>query len=56
LLAIEYYQRYYSYKAAALELDIFVNEIPDDYVTVVLRALNKLESYFEYYQRWINRA
>lgn len=56
LLAVEYYQRYYAYRAAALELDVFVSDIQDDYGAVVVRALNKLENYFEYYQRWMNRT
>jgi hypothetical protein len=53
ILVIEYYSKYYAYKAAAKELDVFVEQTSHAYNSKVIRALHKLEIYYEYYERWL---
>ncbi len=52
ILVIEYYSKYYAYKAAAMELDVFVPQTSIAYNSKAIRALHKLEHYYEYYERW----
>jgi gamma-glutamylcyclotransferase (GGCT)/AIG2-like uncharacterized protein YtfP len=53
ILVVEYYRKYYAYRSAAQELDIFVAQTSYAYNYKVIRALNKLENYYEYYERWL---
>jgi hypothetical protein len=53
ILVVEFYEKYFSYRMAALELDLFTELASEIYNPTAVRALRKLEHYFEYYQRWL---
>jgi hypothetical protein len=55
ILVMEFYETYFKYRSAALELDLFVEPVPEIYNPTAARALRKLEHYYEYYERWLER-